>query len=278
MDEKRANIQVILVDNRSEWLDFGRNVLAEAGYAVQTAQAAADAVNFLEGNRLILTIIDSLTIQEHEASFRRFLQAQSRTRHRVVAAFSTALTPDNAADLFKLGAHDCVDKPYDKTGLLTLVEQQIAESIAKVLIVEDEEDWRKRLVRYLSGEPYRIEVASDYPSALGLLREQSFDAVVLDLRLVEEDDRNFEGMELLRLLREKDQNVAIIIVSAYGTVEYVREGFKIHGILDYVPKQSFAPDKYRQVVREAIQKQQDSSQSLSRSSRYRNTTSRSSSE
>jgi len=53
--------------------------------------------------------------------------------------------------------------------------------------------------------------------------------------------RIFAGMELLTYLRKQEnhqvEDTYVIIISAYGTQHHIREGFKSHGLLDYIPKQ-----------------------------------------
>lgn len=248
--------RILLVDREPAWLNFGNSVLTEAGYAVTVAQSASESWTFLEkGDQFDLILMELKEVDREKLVFQRVAKAQSERSHLVVVLFPAELIPDKIGAVFKLGAHDCVSKPYESTGLITLVEGQFTESPATILIVEDDEDWCRLLVRYLGEESYKLEVADSFSLATELLRQDSFQVIILDLRLVEEDDENFQGMELLRVLREKDQDVAVIIVSAYGTVEHVREGFKVHNIFAYLGKQSFDPEQYRKVVREAVLQQ-----------------------
>ena len=127
-----------------------------------------------------------------------------------------------------------------------------------ILIVEDEQDWRTLLSENL--DPCDVTFAENYAKAINVIKASSFDAIILDLRLEDRDDENFQGMELLALLREKekekDWNTNVIIVSAYGTPQQVREGFKIHCLFDYILKQKFDKREYREIVRQAISNRQ----------------------
>jgi DNA-binding response OmpR family regulator len=178
------------------------------------------------------------------------------------------------SSLFGLGADDCLDKPYNLAELVTLVRQEIAtlptpsapshdqeqqplEWPAKVLIVEDEPDWNKRLARYLQRAPdrYAIQSANDYATARRMLEEPDLDVVILDLRLIE-NSADFQGMQLLELLREKGPAVAVVVVSAYGTVAHIKDGFQLYNISAYLSKQSFSPDRFRAAVRRAARQRQ----------------------
>lgn len=124
-----------------------------------------------------------------------------------------------------------------------------------VLVIEDDDDWRSLLFGYLV-DSYDVMAVGDYSSAVDIIQARSFDVIVLDLRLEDQDDENFQGMELLSLLREKEReenwSTNIIITSAYGTHQQVREGFKIHALFDYVPKHKFDKREYQDIVRRAV--------------------------
>jgi len=126
---------------------------------------------------------------------------------------------------------------------------------ATVLIVEDDSDWRSLLFRYLV-DSYDVVALGDYTAAVDVIRTRVFDVLILDVRLVDQDNMNSQGMDLLALLREKEQgqdwSTRVIIVSAYGTAEQIRKGFKMHSLFDYIRKQEFDRQEYQQIVQRAI--------------------------
>jgi len=124
----------------------------------------------------------------------------------------------------------------------------------RILIVEDESDWLRRLKNYLADEPYSIKIAENFQKAANLLRDHVFDTVLVDLRLRHWKRDNFEGMEILKLIDKvaEEQGTTAIIVSAYGKAQHVREGFKMHGIVDYIDKKELDPEALRQAVRAAV--------------------------
>jgi CheY-like chemotaxis protein len=125
-----------------------------------------------------------------------------------------------------------------------------------ILVIEDDEDWQYILTSYLKDIPANITVVADYDSALKVLDTNSFDILVLDLRLEDKDDKNFQGMELLTYLRNQKSQQAedayVIIISAYGTQDHIRKGFKSYGLLDYIPKQSFNKKEFIATVNKAL--------------------------
>jgi DNA-binding NtrC family response regulator len=124
-----------------------------------------------------------------------------------------------------------------------------------ILIVDDDDDWRKLLFDYLA-DSYDVMAIEDYVSASAIIQSRSFDAIILDLRLEDQNENDFRGLELLDLLRKKeaegDWKTSVIIVSAYGTRRQIRDSFNLHNLFDYIPKQEFDRRDYQEVVRQAV--------------------------
>jgi DNA-binding NtrC family response regulator len=89
-----------------------------------------------------------------------------------------------------------------------------AVSPGSVLIIDDEAAIRESLQTLLEIEGYEVETASDGTEGLARLAERPFDLVLLDFALPE---RN--GIEILQDIRERDSELAVIMITAYGTVE-----------------------------------------------------------
>jgi DNA-binding NtrC family response regulator len=84
----------------------------------------------------------------------------------------------------------------------------------RVLIIDDEAAIRESLQMLLEDEGYEVGNAQDGEEGLGLLDTQAFDLVLLDFQL---PDRN--GLEILKDIRERDPEMAVIMITAYGTPE-----------------------------------------------------------
>ena len=87
-------------------------------------------------------------------------------------------------------------------------------SAGAVLIVDDEAAIRESLQTLLEFEGYSVEVANDGDEGLTRIAERPFDLILLDFALPE---RN--GIEVLRDIRERDSELPVIMITAYGTVE-----------------------------------------------------------
>ena len=89
-----------------------------------------------------------------------------------------------------------------------------SQAIGTVLIVDNEAAIRESLQTLLELEGYEVDSASDGAEGLARLAERPYDLVLLDFAMPE---RN--GIEILQEIRERDSELAVIMITAYGTVE-----------------------------------------------------------
>ena len=99
-----------------------------------------------------------------------------------------------------------------------------------VLVVDDEVEIREGLEALLSSENFDVAVAESGEAGLRKLEDQPFDLMLLDVSL---PDRN--GLELLREIHMRDPHLAIILITAFGSIDMARAAFK-SGAHDYITK------------------------------------------
>lgn len=100
----------------------------------------------------------------------------------------------------------------------------------KILIIEDEKELVKDIAEYLSGENYLCETAFSYEQAAEKTELYNYDCVLLDLMLPGGD-----GLELLKLLKQRNKQGGVIIISAKNSIEDKVKGLQI-GADDYLAK------------------------------------------
>ncbi|HLY92760.1 MAG TPA: sigma-54 dependent transcriptional regulator [Candidatus Angelobacter sp.] len=83
-----------------------------------------------------------------------------------------------------------------------------------MLIIDDEAAIRESLETLLEFEGYSVESAETAGEGLARLSERAFDLVLLDFAL---PDRN--GLEVLTEIRARDSQLAVIMITAYGTLD-----------------------------------------------------------
>ncbi len=97
-----------------------------------------------------------------------------------------------------------------------------------ILVVDDEAKMRRLLEIMLTQMDYDVLQASDGVEAVAVLTHQAVDLVITDLRMP-----NLDGIGLLRQLREHHNEMPVIVVTAYGTVESAVDAMK-YGASDYI--------------------------------------------
>jgi len=98
-----------------------------------------------------------------------------------------------------------------------------------LLIVDDEEGPRQSL-RVVFNKDYDLLVANDGEAALELARRHKVDVAILDIRMV-----GMSGIALLEQLKEVDPQIEVIMLTAYETIDTVRQALRL-GACDYLNK------------------------------------------
>jgi DNA-binding NtrC family response regulator len=135
--------------------------------------------------------------------------------------------------------------------------EEIMTDKLKILVVDDDPEWRKELDSLLSSADYKVETASSFQLARDKLLTATYAAIIIDLELEpSEAPQTFEGFGLLdgiQFLEELPRRQGkVIVLSAYGTIEHMRQAFK-RGAYDFIQKQGFDKDKFLGIVREAVE-------------------------
>src|SRR5580658_151948 len=101
---------------------------------------------------------------------------------------------------------------------------------ASILVVDDEAGIRESLEVLLSLENYAIKTAANGEEGLRMLDQSNFDLVLLDLALPGQS-----GLELLPQIKERQPELPVIMITAYGTVDNVVEAIRA-GAENFVQK------------------------------------------
>jgi DNA-binding response OmpR family regulator len=100
----------------------------------------------------------------------------------------------------------------------------------KILIVEDEKHIAEGLRFNLEADGFEVKTAHDGEEALDILKEEEFDAIVLDVMMPKTD-----GFTVAKTLREAENFTPILMLTALGKPEDVLKGFET-GADDYLQK------------------------------------------
>lgn len=99
-----------------------------------------------------------------------------------------------------------------------------------VLIVEDEVLQARSIKRSLERHGYEVLLASNAEEGLDLLQRYHPDIVLLDLRLP-----GMDGLAMLKVIRDRQENSQVILITAYGNIQTAVEAMRL-GAYDYITK------------------------------------------
>ena len=98
----------------------------------------------------------------------------------------------------------------------------------RILVVDDEVKMRRLLEMVLKNMGHDVVQAADGAEAMACFDDAPFDLVMTDLNMP-----RMNGMQLLRNLRERGEEVPVIVLTAFGTIETAVEAMKL-GAADYI--------------------------------------------
>lgn len=100
----------------------------------------------------------------------------------------------------------------------------------RILLVDDEETIRYVLSESLISEGYEVDTAHNAFQALEHLKLVKYDLIITDIKM-----HGMDGIKLIRKIKERNLDLKIIIITAYGSLETVKEAAKL-GVVEMISK------------------------------------------
>src|SRR6266513_1314912 len=119
----------------------------------------------------------------------------------------------------------------------------MTQSQVHILVVDDERNIRKNLTMVLEAAGYKVDSTGDGEEAIVKCKEQPYDIAFVDIQMPKMD-----GLEVLRYLRGLRRRMAVVMLTAHGTVARAVEAMKL-GAVDFLEK-PFDPKAIRLLVEE----------------------------
>src|SRR5215213_1126664 len=101
---------------------------------------------------------------------------------------------------------------------------------ARLLIVDDKEQMRDVLQKFLAAEGYRIETAANGKEALEKISKENYNLILTDIKMP-----GMDGNELLTEILKRDAEAVVILMTAFGSIEAAVSAIK-RGAADYISK------------------------------------------
>jgi len=100
----------------------------------------------------------------------------------------------------------------------------------KLLLIDDEVGYVTILAKRLAKRNFLVRTALSGVEAIRILRNESFDLAVLDLKM-----EDMDGIEVLKVFRAIEPEMPVIILTGHGSETAAREGMEF-GAFDYLVK------------------------------------------
>jgi ActR/RegA family two-component response regulator len=126
----------------------------------------------------------------------------------------------------------------------------------RVIVVEDIPENRSTYEIALRVDGHAVDVAGSKGEALELLRGRTYHAALLDIRLQEGNERNEEGLDVLRSIHESGEGTTAVILSGQGTLATAVDAYEKYGLYRFLRKESkeASVEGIQAAVRAAVQK------------------------
>ena len=102
--------------------------------------------------------------------------------------------------------------------------------MSSILVIEDKDTMRQMVSQTLAEEGYTVETAVDGREGIEKAKSKPFDLVITDMRMPQMD-----GLEVVSTIKEMNHDTAVIVMTAYGTIETAVSAMK-NGASDFLTK------------------------------------------
>lgn len=138
-------------------------------------------------------------------------------------------------------------------------------SKARLLIVDDELIMRESLAGWLLRDGHEVKTAASGEEALDKIKETRFDILLVDIKM-----EGISGLEVLETVKESDPDVAVVMITAYGSIQTAIEAIK-KGAYDYLLK-PFDPHELGVLIEKILENQAQARENLFLREQFKETT------
>ena len=128
------------------------------------------------------------------------------------------------------------------------LNEEVVLEANSILIIDDEENIRHMLSVVLAKEGFECNTAANGVEALAMMEKTLYNIILCDINMPK-----MTGMEFLDVVAERELDAAVIMITAYGSVENAIEAMK-RGAYDYINK-PFRPDEVLLTIRKAQERE-----------------------
>ena len=220
---------ILIVDDEDNIRQFLAHELTKKGYTVLEASNGRDALSLTRERHPDLITLDVQMPDISGFDVTAVLKNDDETKDIPILILSVI---EDKFKAYKLGANDCMTKPFDNEELVAKVNQLLIGTKKTVLVVDDDNSLVKSVKYHLEHKGYSICVAYDGRQAMEIVESHRPDLIVLDIVMP-----NMDGYEVIKHLKSKPETVNIPIVLMTGIeIDGGRVKALSVGAADYITK------------------------------------------
>lgn len=213
--------KVLLVDDEPDIIHQLKRIIRKEGFEVLTAADGQAGLELFQKELPGLVITDvAMPGMNGIELLRRIKKLSPRTEVIVVTGHGDY---DTAIQVLREEALDYLKKPVDLERLLIALGryQERAGSLEEflrpsVLLLDDDEDARHSMVRYLKKEGYDVFSGEDGEEGLRILDEKRIDIVITDIMMPKMD-----GLQFLKQVKKRPGDIEVILITGFGNEDVV---------------------------------------------------------
>ena len=237
--------KILIVDDDQNHVLLLKKRLQAAGYQTMVASDGVEGLSQAVHQRPDLIITDVLLPRMNGFQLAERLKSNPETENiPIIMMSSVYVTDEDMQRGFELGAETYVAKadlalrkPLQEEELLKATalllgkaEAADAHPPSRVLVVEDDAGAARLIRKRLLPESFQVDTAPDGEEALAKIAANSFDAVLLDIKLP-----RLGGLDVLEQVRDSHPGLAVVMMTAYGSESIAAEALR-RGADDYLIK------------------------------------------
>ena len=222
---------VLVVDDDTNIRRFLTYELKAKGYKVFEASNGKEAIQLAREHHPDLITMDVQMPDINGFDVTAVLKNDDDTKDIPVLILSVM---DDREKAYKLGANDCLTKPFTKEKLIAKVNQLLIGTKKTILVVDDDKSLVKSIKFQLEHRGYSTLIAYNGKDALEVLESHCPDLILLDIIMP-----NMNGYEVIKALKSRPETAGIRIVLMTGIeIDGGRVKALEVGATDYVKKSS----------------------------------------
>ncbi|MEA1988496.1 MAG: PAS domain S-box protein [Pseudomonadota bacterium] len=211
--QRQRSQRILICEDEPDIASLLRLMLAQAGFDSDTAASAEAVQQLLQENDYVAMTLDIMLPGKNGVDLYKELREDPKQHNLPIVFVSAKANQTKVSQGNTLsGVVEWINKPIDETALIEAIEKSINHlHMAKensILHVEDDKDICK-LVNILLGEKFKMNQAGSLAEAKKLLKENSYDLLLLDIGLPDGS-----GLDLIEYVRKLSKAPEVVIFSA----------------------------------------------------------------